>query len=122
LAPFALAGGYAVAESYSLLRSRSQVLSRLWIGVILAASAVSLYSAWQLNFYHYDDDSNPYVYAQTRREFLLLVEKVNAIARQNGMGLQTSIAIMSPDYWPLPWYLREYSRAGYYGRITRDRT
>jgi predicted membrane-bound mannosyltransferase len=29
---------------------------------------------------------------------------------------------MSPDYWPLPWYLRDYPRAGYYGRITQNRT
>ena len=24
---------------------------------------------------------------------------------------------MSPDYWPLPWYLRNFSRVGYFGRM-----
>ena len=28
------------------------------------------------------------------------------------------VTIVSPDYWPLPWYLRDYSRVGYYGRMT----
>ena len=24
---------------------------------------------------------------------------------------------MSPEYWPLPWYFRDYKRVGYYGRV-----
>ena len=42
------------------------------------------------------------------------------IAR-SGAGTQTSIAVMSPDYWPVPWYLRDYGKAGYYGRISDAR-
>jgi len=122
LAPLALASGYAAAETHTLLHSRSQAASRAWVILLIAAITVSLFNAWQLNFYRYDDDRNPYVYAQTRRGFLDLVGKVNAIAEASETGLQTSIAIMSPDYWPLPWYLRDYPRAGYYGRITQNRT
>jgi uncharacterized protein (TIGR03663 family) len=122
LTPLALASGYAAAETYTLLRSRSQAASLAWVILLTAAMAISLFNTWQLNFYRYDDDRNPYVYAQTRRGFLDLVWRVNAIAKASGTGLQTSIAIMSPDYWPLPWYLRDYPRAGYYGRITQNRT
>ncbi len=122
LAPLALASGYAATETYNLLHSRSQLASRAWVILLIAAMAVSLFNTWQLNFYRYDDDRNPYVYAQTRRGFLDMVGRVNAIAKASGTGLQTSIAIMSPDYWPLPWYLRDYPGAGYYGRITQNRT
>jgi uncharacterized protein (TIGR03663 family) len=122
LVPLALASGYAARETYALLHSRSQAASRAWVIVLAAAMGVSLFNTLQLNFYRYDDDHNPYVYAQTRREFLDLVAKVNTVAQASGTGLQTSIAIMSPDYWPLPWYLRDYPRAGYYGRITQNRT
>ena len=24
---------------------------------------------------------------------------------------------MSPEYWPMPWYLRDYSHTGYWGHI-----
>ncbi len=24
---------------------------------------------------------------------------------------------MSPEHWPLPWYLREYTHVGYWGKI-----
>ena len=27
------------------------------------------------------------------------------------------MSITSPDYWPLPWYFRNYTRVGYYGRL-----
>jgi len=32
-------------------------------------------------------------------------------------GPDTGIAIVSPDYWPLPWYFRDYKRVGYYQQI-----
>jgi predicted membrane-bound mannosyltransferase len=25
---------------------------------------------------------------------------------------------VSTDYWPLPWYLRDYGRVGYFGRMS----
>jgi predicted membrane-bound mannosyltransferase len=120
LVPLALVSGYAVAQGYTLLRSRNRTASLVWVGLVVVAMAVSSYQAWQLNFYRYDDDRNPYVYAQTRRGFLDLVSKINAVATDSGTGLQTSIAVMSPDYWPLPWYLRDYSRTGYFGRVIQD--
>src|SRR5260370_30031260 len=54
---------------------------------------------------------------QTRREFISLVEEINAIAARSGSGSQTVIIVTSRDYWPLPWYLRDYSFVGYPGRI-----
>jgi predicted membrane-bound mannosyltransferase len=25
--------------------------------------------------------------------------------------------VVSPEHWPLPWYLRDYTRVGYWGHI-----
>jgi predicted membrane-bound mannosyltransferase len=47
---------------------------------------------------------------------LNLVDEVERIAKQNG-GDKAGITIVSPDYWPLPWYFRNFSRVGYYGRM-----
>lgn len=78
------------------------------------------YQAVDLNFINYDNDNRyyVYVYAHTRREALKLVDEINRIAQRTHEGGQTGITIVSPDYWPLPWYLRDYSRVGYYGRIS----
>ena len=29
------------------------------------------------------------------------------------------ITIASPEYWPLPWYFRNYKRVGYYQRVAQ---
>jgi len=78
------------------------------------------YQTIDLNFINYDNDNRyyVYVYAHTRRETLKLVAEINRIAQRSHQGAATGITIVSPDYWPLPWYLRDYNRVGYYGRIT----
>jgi len=25
--------------------------------------------------------------------------------------------VMSPEHWPMPWYLRNYKNAGFYGKV-----
>jgi uncharacterized protein (TIGR03663 family) len=87
-------------------------------GLLAAATLYCGYQAIQLNFYHYDDDSYPYVYAHSKRELLDLVDEINRVAAKGGGGPATGIIITSPEYWPLPWYLRDYSRVGFHGQIT----
>jgi uncharacterized protein (TIGR03663 family) len=78
------------------------------------------YQTIDINFINYDNDNRyyVYVYAHTRRETLKLVDEINMIAQRSHQGAATGLTIVSPDYWPLPWYLRDYTRIGYYGRIT----
>jgi uncharacterized protein (TIGR03663 family) len=78
------------------------------------------YQTVDLNFINYDNDNRyyVYVYAHTRRETLKLVSEINRIAEKTHAGANTGITIVSPDYWPLPWYLRDYKRVGYHGHMT----
>jgi uncharacterized protein (TIGR03663 family) len=112
--PLALIAGYAVQAIFELE-------GRQWraTGVVLvAALSVSAYQAIDLNFKNYDNDDTRYVYvyAHTTRGMLDLVKEIDRIGHERAGG-QTGITIVSPDYWPLPWYLRNYSRVGYYGRL-----
>ena len=78
------------------------------------------YQTFDLNFLNYDNDDRyyVYVYAHTRRETHNLVAEIERIAERTHQGPQTGITIVTPDYWPLPWYLRNFKRVGYYGRMT----
>ena len=112
--PLALISGYAIQAIYEM--DHAQL--RLAAAVLLVAVAVATYQSIDLNFVNYDND-NPkyvYVYAHTRRGMLDLVSQVEQIAKENAGDL-TGISIMSPDYWPLPWYFRNFSRVGYFGRM-----
>lgn len=116
IVPLTLIGGYAVQRIFELERGQF----RLPVVVLIAAIMIGGYQTISLNFINYDND-NPYyvyVYAHTRRETKQLVDEIDRIASQGPDGGRTGITIVSREYWPLPWYLRNYSRVGYYGRMT----
>jgi uncharacterized protein (TIGR03663 family) len=114
-APLALAAGYACDRVWQLGRTRARLALG---GAALAVAALMTYQALVLNFIEYDDDRHPYVYAHTSRELLAMVREINLIEAANP---RSSIAITSPDHFPLSWYLRDYP-VGYYGRVvvTKD--
>lgn len=112
LLPLALLGGLAFRTGWSMVRWRPVV-------AIVAAGALawSTYMAVDLNYVHYDDERYPYVFVHTTREALDLVAAAEDVASRAGTGTETGIVVMSPDHWPLPWYFRDYPRAGFYGQI-----
>jgi predicted membrane-bound mannosyltransferase len=112
--PMCIVGGYGVNE---IANSRDTL--QKGFAALLTTVAVSIlgYQTYDLNFRRYDDDRMPYVYAHTRREFLDLIAQIHRYADKSGKGRDATIEIVSPDYWSMPWYTREYPRANYYGRI-----
>jgi uncharacterized protein (TIGR03663 family) len=112
--PLALIAGYAMQAIYELDRGQLRLVS----AILFVAVGIGVYQSIDLNFIHYDND-NPqyvYVYAHTKRNVLDLVNEIDRIAQEE-KGKATGITIVSPDYWPLPWYLRNYTRVGYYGNM-----
>ncbi|MGH7972431.1 MAG: hypothetical protein ACREIC_27275, partial [Limisphaerales bacterium] len=68
------------------------------------------------------DPRNPYVYAQTLPNLLELVGKIQAVTAASPDGRNTVIKVIAPedDYWPLPWYLRSFTRVGWWNQIPSD--
>jgi uncharacterized protein (TIGR03663 family) len=114
IVPLALIAGYALQAIYEM--DHRQL--RLAAVILLVAVGVAFYQSVDLNFKNYDNDDTKYVYvyAHTKRSIHDLVKEVDLIAKQNS-GNSTGITIVSPDYWPLPWYFRNYTRVGYYGQM-----
>ena len=111
LVPLALVAGYAVELAF---RRAGAIAASVLLAVALATS---FYQSIQVNFLRYDDETVPYVYAPTGREFLDMMDQVESIGRRMGTGNQIGLTVVYPDYWPMPWYLREYKNAGFWGRI-----
>ncbi len=115
IVPLALTSGYALESAYQKLREYGQ--PRLLIAAVVIIVAICGYQMYQLNFVHYDDDQYAYVYAHTRRGMLAMLAHIDRVAKQMKTGNDTGVSIVSPDYWPLPWYFRDYKRVGYYQQI-----
>jgi uncharacterized protein (TIGR03663 family) len=87
------------------------------IFLILCAGVFHLgYQTYKANFRYFADSRNPYVYAHTSTDFLNLVQRVEDIARDHPDQKDMLIKVITrPDEaWPLPWYLREFTRVGYW--------
>jgi uncharacterized protein (TIGR03663 family) len=115
IVPLALTSGYALESGYQKLREFGQ--PRLLLAAALVIVAICGYQMYELNFVHYDDDQYAYVYAHTRRGMLSMLAQIDHVATQMKTGTDTGISIVSPDYWPLPWYFRDFKRVGYYQQI-----
>jgi uncharacterized protein (TIGR03663 family) len=120
IVPLALTSGYTLEVLYRKLCEFNQGLLFLAPAVLIVAFCG--FQMYQLNFVHYDDDQYVYVYAHTRREMLVMLEQIEQVADRLAQMDRTGkitrhdagIAIVSPEYWPLPWYFRDYKRVGYY--------
>jgi uncharacterized protein (TIGR03663 family) len=118
IVPMAIVSGYAIQAAWdSALRLVDYRLAQLMLGLVAATLVSSLTQTITLNFVRYDDVRLPYVYMQTNRELISLVEEINTIAAQSGSDKESAILVTSREYWPLPWYLRDYRHVGYPGRI-----
>jgi len=114
LLPYALVAGHALARAWAGRR----LLVRIGAAVVFVGALVlSGAQAIQLAFRDYDVDENAYVYVQTKRDVLDLVDWLGAEDERRGTDGQLGIVLMTPDYWPLPWYLRGDTKAGFYGKV-----
>ena len=118
--PMAIAGGYAVqlVADWARRSAGARSLAALCVGFALA---VCIYQTAVLNFFEYDDDRHPYVYAHTRREAEVMMREVERLSQSAGAARTAGIAIATPDYWPLPWYLREHTSGVAYDQKVQTR-
>ena len=143
LLPCALLSGYAAQEVSALIRFVP--LRMIGAAMLLMALMPCARMAWRVNFEQPDDNDNRggyfirlgerlkltaytngqyggYVYAQTDKDLLNLVWAIEEAAGQRLTGKSTGIYIASPDYWPLPWYLRDYNGVAYSGSLPNANT
>jgi uncharacterized protein (TIGR03663 family) len=114
LLPMCIIAGYGIGQIALDKRGNARFLA---YGLGIAAVAVLTYQTWELNFVRYDDDQMPYVYAHTRRGFLDMIHEIDLYADKSGKGKEAQIDVVSPDYWPMVWYTKDYLHANYWGNM-----
>jgi predicted membrane-bound mannosyltransferase len=113
LPPLALSAGYLVSTLARISVGGWRQLLPVLGGVVLA---VTTFQTVRLNFLRYDDDRQPYVYAQTSREVLALVDAVGDLVSRTPKRVPVVVMVPYEYQFPLPWYLRDVA-AGYPGKV-----
>ncbi|MEX0329971.1 MAG: flippase activity-associated protein Agl23 [Puniceicoccaceae bacterium] len=93
------------------------------IGGMALVAALQLHQTLQANGRFAQDSRNPYAYVPTTRDAVRLGKwLVDLDARIQPQSVEP-IAVIGNGYWPLPWYLREFSSIGYWpqaGEFLKD--
>ena len=138
IVPLALLGGRAVEELARRARGQGSRLFSIGMAVLVGlALLIGQYQAVTLSRHlsltDYDDNLNRqgylpanlfpdhqtdgYVYVQTDRGLFDLLALIEEEVKRRGEGRETPILVTSPEYWPLPWYLRDYPATTYAGTL-----
>lgn len=113
-AGFALAAGNGAALLLRIVRPR-MAKGVVFLLLLAGAGHLALQNR-RANFVYPADARNPYAYAQTMPDFLRLVRRVHELAalHPGGRGMPVHVVAGPYEQWPLPWYLRDLKRVGYW--------
>ena len=107
--------------AWALIRSARGVVAKVMVGGLLTVLTLQLgWQAYRGSFRFYADPRNPCVYAHPVNDVVRLGERVEELADLHADGRWMIVKIISPDYWPLPWYLRRLERVGYWDEVPSE--
>ncbi len=103
-----------------LVQAQSQRARRaVVIGALFLGGANLAWQAYQNNFKYHSDASNPYVYAHPTTDVFAIVQRVREMASAHPDSQRMYVQVICPeaDYWPLPWYLRDFPNIGWWNHV-----
>jgi len=96
-----------------LLRQCCCVPMRALLILFVAAGCVHLGRQAQAASGEFDcDPRNPYVYAHPTDDIFAIVDAAKSAAAAHPNGLAMPVLVIAPadDFWPLPWYMRSFTK------------
>jgi uncharacterized protein (TIGR03663 family) len=124
--PLAFLFGFAIAElqSYQFFKNivlKSSALSALEHARSNALSSIlaiivcllSLVLSIQLNFFHFNDVREPYVYVQSSIDVNLVTQMIERRVRAFPEDLNMKILVALKVAWPFPWLFSSYTHVDY---------
>lgn len=107
--PFALLFGAGIAETLKTPLPR-------FVAPAVATTVLcgSLALCVRLNFRHFTDAREPYVYVQTQPGIAVITEPLLGLAVRDPRNRDLTGMILLESYYPLPWVLGDFTKIGYY--------
>lgn len=96
--------------------------SAIWLrGAGVVAVAVAMATQWvqarQVTGKWASDSRNPYAYVPTSEDIEALGAWLDSLgAAVPEIGIEP-VGVVGSEYWPLPWYLRQFEKVGYWAEV-----
>jgi len=118
--PFFFVFGEFVKEMSDLIRKsvldplarNRAAIAPLACALLLLAGSLAL--AVRLNFRHYTDEDEPYVYVQTFKDIDKLTKPLFKLVAEDPSNYQLRGNVVLGSYHPLPWVLGDFTNIGWY--------
>ncbi len=107
----------------ALFNILSNKILRIILFVIFMAGCCHLtVLSYLSNNKYYAAPSNPYVYSHTSIDINNITNDIKKLAEvhPNGNNMYIEVICRGNDYWPLPWYLRDFPNTGWWNRVNMD--
>jgi uncharacterized protein (TIGR03663 family) len=89
----------------------------LFTVVLLLGAAQLAAQSVRTNFRFCADPRNPYVYAHSVPDVLRLSRRIRELGALHPAGPSMRVHFITPDYWPMPYYLRGFRQIGYWNEV-----
>jgi uncharacterized protein (TIGR03663 family) len=100
---------------------RRRVTKGVIVALLVSAAAQLGGQAFAGSFRFPADPRNPYVYAHTSTDVFEIVGRLRDLARAHPDGTGLPVQVISREnLWPLPWYLRGFSRVGWWNGVSEQ--
>ena len=111
-----LLAGFGVVVLWSMCKRN---VTRVFVAAVLLCGFT--FAGWQCcgaNYIYSAHWRNPYVYGHTEGNFMDVVERIEAVAavHPDGEDVYVEVICSEGDYWPLPWYLRQFTKIGWFDK------
>ncbi len=97
------------------------VKRRVWFYTIFfCIASVHLFrQAWLANSTYAAHPANPYVYGHSHPDVLKMKKQIDSFVAvfPENRDYYIQVICSGGDYWPLPWYLRDYSQIGWWNDV-----
>lgn len=86
----------------------------LYSGALIIGLAYQTEQSLHATGRYASDARNPYAYVPTSKDTETLKTWLDILAATPGIEAVTPIAVIGNEYWPLPWYLKQFETIGYW--------
>jgi predicted membrane-bound mannosyltransferase len=105
--------GLGALHVWRLLKNKPMQIA--WAILLLAGASHLGWQTWRANFVLHTHRVNPYVYAHPSPKVREIRDRVLALAAYHPKGNALGVAVIDArNVWPLPFYLRQFERTGFY--------